>query len=141
MNAVQPLHPASGLVQVNAKGFCVSLAHLDVGGLAVGMVCLVVDDHQVLVSGQLAQHPPGESLVALFALLHHRTVLILQRHQGVPVFDQDVGPIQLLAHCLRRAQFKLVVVVLRVAWQQHLQPRLHSQARSHQENGTRIFAG
>ena len=140
VDAVQPLHPAGGLVQVNAKRLGIGLAHLGVGGLAVGVVRLVVDDHQVFAIGQRAQHAPRVGLVALLALFHHRALLLFQRHQGVPVFNQDVGAVELLPQRLGWAQFKLVVVIVFMPGHQHLQARLHRQARRHQENSARILA-
>ena len=96
---------------------------------------LVVDDQQILVSREFPQHPPHIGLVALGALFHHRALLRLERHQAVPVLDQDGGLIQLLALRLVRADRKLVVIIGRMAGQQHLQALFHRQPRRYDKNG------
>ena len=137
VDAVQPFDPARGLVQVDAQFSRLRLADLDVGWLAVGVVGLIVDDHDVPALRQLAQHPLGEHLVGLLALLHHRAVGLLQRHEGVPVFHQDFGLVELAAQRVRRAGGELVVGVARLAGVQHLEPALDGQARRHDEHGAR----
>ena len=95
---------------------------------------LVVDDDDVLVGGELAQHAAGEGFVGLPALLHDRAIRLLQRHQRVPFLDQHLGLVELLAKRFRRAQVVLVVVAAG-ARQQHLQPCLHRQAGGDDEHG------
>ncbi len=97
------------------------------------MVRLVVDDDDILVGGQFAQHTAGERLVRLPALLHDRAFLLLQRHESVPVLDQHFGLVQLLAQRLGRTQVELVVVAA-LAGQQDLQTFLHGQPRCHDEH-------
>ncbi len=86
---------------------------------------------------QLAQHAAGKRLVRLASLLHHRTLGRRQRHQRVPVVDQDVGAIDLLAQRLGRTQRKLVIDVARLARIEHAQAFLHRQSRRDDENRPR----
>lgn len=97
---VEPLDPAGRLVEVEALLGGRLLADLHLGGLAIGMVRLVVDHDDVLVGGEPAEHPPGEGLVGLRAFPHHRAFRLSRRHQRVPVLDQDLGLVQLLAQRL-----------------------------------------
>ena len=60
--------------------------------------------HPFVVGGKgTAEDALNESLIAFGALLHHAARRRLKRHQRVPVLDQDLRRIQLLAHRLRRA--------------------------------------
>ena len=140
MDAVQPFDPARGLVKVDAELFSIFLAHLHFGALAIGVVRLIVDHHEVFVRSQLAQHTARESFVTFLALLHHRAFLIFQRHQRVPVLDQQFRLVQARAQCFVRAQVELVVDVLLIAWIERLQAALHRQARRHNEDGAREAA-
>jgi len=121
MDTVKSLDPTGGFIQINAKGFGLGLADLDVSGCTVGMVRFVVDDHQVFMARQLAQHASGKGFVAFFALFDHRTIGGFQRHQGVPVFNQHLSAVEFLAHRLRGTQIKDIVIVVSVARHQHLQ--------------------
>jgi hypothetical protein len=134
VNAVQPLDPARGLFQVDAERLRLLFADLALGRLAVGVMGLVVDDDDVLVAGEPSEHSAHIGFVTLRALLHHRAVLLLQRHQAMPVLDQDLDLIKLLPQGFIRAQREGVVVVLRMSRQQHLQPLLDRQARRDDEH-------
>ena len=133
VDAVEALDPARRFIQVDAMFFGMLLADLHLGRLAIGVVRLVVDDDDVLVRRQLAQHAPREGLVGFAPLLHHGSLRFLQRHQRVPVLDQHLRLVQLLAQGLGRAKVELVIVAA-LAGQQHLQPFLHGQARGHDEH-------
>ena len=60
---------------------------------APSVVRFVVDDEPVLVVGVLVQHPPRESLVALWALFHHLGAGVrVQRHERMPIPHERRGP-------------------------------------------------
>ena len=103
------------------------------------MVCLVVDHDDILVASQLAEHTAREGLVALLALFDHGALLLFERHQAVPVLDQDHGLIDLLPQRLIRAEPELVVDVLFVPRIEHLKTFLHGQPRGHNEDRRREF--
>ena len=134
MDAVQALDPARRLFEVYAQFLGILLADLGLGGLAVGVVRLIVDDDQILVRGQLAEHAAHIGLIALGALPDHGLGLLLERHQAVPIVDQQFDLVELLAQGLVGADREQVVVVLRVTWLQHLQALLHCQARGDDED-------
>ena len=53
MNAIQPFDPARGFLNIQAQRLGPLLADFVIGRHTVRVVGLVVDDHQILGSGQL----------------------------------------------------------------------------------------
>ena len=127
LDAVQPLDPARRLIEIKPQ--CVGLlaADLEFGRFAIGVVGLVVDDDQIAAVGQGAEHALDEGGVAFRALLDHRALLGLERHQVVPVLDRQLDPVELLAQGFVRAEREGVVIVVGMTGAQHLEPFLDRQ--------------
>ena len=135
MDAIQTFDPSSCLIQINAKLFCFPLTDLYVSRLAIGVVCLVVDNDDVAAISKLIQHTPRERLVTLLTLLHHRALLRLQRHQRMPVLDQDIHSIELLPHRVGWTQSERIVEIRRLARIQYPQALFDRESRRNNEHG------
>ena len=54
VDTVESFDPAGGFFQINAEFLGFSFTDFDFSPLAVGMMRFVIDNHEILVAGQLA---------------------------------------------------------------------------------------